>query len=152
MKKVISVLALFLCVGIIANAQPKMSVGVNAGVALPMGSFSDGYKTGFGGSGIFSYMVAPNIAVTGSIGYLTWTSKVGSDFTFSSVPVIAGGRMFFGNDPKLKFYGAAELGLHFCSFKVDVPYFGTSTTSETNFGLGIGGGALRRPARWRPSR
>jgi opacity protein-like surface antigen len=141
MKKVILVFVLFLCVGMISNAQSKMSAGVNAGVAFPMGDFGDGYKTGFGGSGVFSYMVTPEIALTGSIGYLTWTSKESSDATFRSIPVLVGGRYYFGNLPQIKFFGAAELGLHMSKVKIEVPFFGTQEESNTNFGFGIGGGA-----------
>ncbi|HEY7751674.1 MAG TPA: outer membrane beta-barrel protein [Ignavibacteriaceae bacterium] len=145
MKEFFIVLAVvFLTAGFI-NAQGKMALGVNAGVALPMGDFGDGYDMGFGGNGLFVYHASPNVDVTGSVGYLTWSGKDSSDFTFSSIPVMVGGKYLFGKG-KFNPYINAELGVHFVTFDTpEYTVFGQTvggSVSDTYFGWGIGAGFL----------
>ena len=70
---------------------------------------------GFGGQGNFAYHINPMLDVTASVGYLTWSGKE-ADYTFSSVPVLAGVRYYFGKD-KFKPYVAGELGMHFTTVR-----------------------------------
>ena len=72
MKQLLSVLLLAVLFTGFIHAQGKMALGVQGGVAIPMGDFGDAYKMGFGGQGTFAYHVNPMIDVTGSVGYLTW--------------------------------------------------------------------------------
>ena len=145
MKKILSVfVVLFLFTGLV-NAQDRMAIGFNAGIALPMGDFGDGYDMGFGGNAVFVYHTNPNLDITGSAGYLTWSSKVG-DFTFSSIPVLAGVRYLFGKG-KFNPYVAGEVGVHFTT--VDIPEIeilgitvGGGSVSDTFFGFGAGAGFL----------
>ena len=156
MKKVIAIsLLLFLFVSI-SNAQVgKMSIGGQAGISLPIGSFGDAANLGFGFMGNFFYRVHKDIDLTGTIGYLNWGLNTGNNSnvngSFSDVPVIVGGRYYFqqvGFTP----YGLAELGLHFVSGGVSFSYVdpftgktvssGAGAGSDTKFGLGLGGGFL----------
>lgn len=149
MKELLSLFTVLVLVTMftgITNAQSKMAVGLQAGAAIPLGDFGDGYKTGFGGQGTFAYHINPMFDVTGSVGYLTWSGK-DADYKFSSVPVLAGVRYYFGKD-KFNPYVAGELGIHFVTFDVPsifVPGFGTiggGSESKSYFGFGAGAGFL----------
>ncbi len=168
MKKFYPVLFAVLFVALFvgsSNAQSKMALGVQGGIAIPMGDFGDAVDLGFGGQGNFAYTVSPNLQVTGSVGYLTWSYKTDSDIasgSFSTVPVLAGIRYSF---PAKGFapYVMAQLGVHFwsSSFEIDLDplYDGMFKTSGTNsvnatqatyefsdngteFGFGVGAGFL----------
>ena len=165
MKRFVSVLAVFAIIVLFAgftNAQSKMAVGVQGGIAIPMGDFGDAVDLGFGGQGNFAFTVSPSLQVTGSLGYNTWSYKTESDIasgTFSSVPLLAGIRYTFpskGFEP----YVMAQLGVHFISSKFEINYdpllFKTNGVSSTNatqatyefsesstkFGFGAGVGFL----------
>ncbi len=150
MKKVMAiVMVLFLLVGV-SNAQVgKMAVEPNVTLALPLGDFGDANNIGFGGTVTFMYRVAPQIDLTGSLGYLTWGYK-DFDGSFSSIPFLVGARYYFSQG-SITPYAGAELGLHFSSASIEIPTFevfgqtyggGTETASSTDFGIGFGGGAL----------
>ncbi len=146
MKQLLSVLLIAVLFTGFINAQGKMAVGVQAGVAIPMGDFGDGYKMGFGGQGNFAYHINPMLDATGSIGYLTFSGKE-ADYTFSDVPVMLGVRYAFGKG-NFNPYASGELGLHFSSFSVPevvIPGFGTiggGSVSSTDFGIAVGVGFL----------
>lgn len=146
MKQLLSVLLLAVLFTGFINAQNKMAVGIQAGIALPMGDFGDGFDMGFGGTGTFAYHINPMLDVTASVGYLTWGAKEG-DATFSSIPVLVGARYYFGKD-KFNPYAAAELGIHFSTVdipEVIIPGFGTfggGSESGSDFGFGVGAGFL----------
>lgn len=145
MKKLLSVLSLLVLVTMFTGtyAQNKMGLSVQAGVFLPTGDFGDGAGTGFGGTATFVYDVSPMFQVTGSAGYATWGPKEslpsGYDYSFSSVPVLVGGRYSFGKDNFMP-YVLAELGLHFLSSSVEDPFFGKRSESSTKFGFAPGVG------------
>lgn len=141
MKKFFFALTVVILTTGFIHAQGKIALGVNAGVALPMGDFGDGYDMGFGGNGLFVYHATPNVDVTGSVGYLTWSGKDALDgATFSSVPVLVGGRYLFGKG-NFNPYVAAQLGMHFTTYDVEVMGFSTSG-SDSYFGWNIGAGFL----------
>jgi len=139
MKQLLSVLLLAVLFTGFINAQSKMAFGLQAGIAIPTGDFGDVYDMGFGGQGNFAYHINPMLDVTASVGYLTWSGK-DADYTFSSVPLLAGLRYYFGKD-KFKPYIAGELGVHFTSF--DYEFSGVSySSSDSYFGFGAGAGFL----------
>ena len=111
MKQLLFVLLLAVLFTGFINAQGKMALGVQAGIALPMGDFGDVYDMGFGGTATFAYHINPMLDITGSVGYLTWSGK-DLDYTFSSVPVLVGVRYYFGQG-KFHPYVTGELGMHF---------------------------------------
>ena len=145
MKQLLSVLLLAVLFTGFINAQSKMAFGLQAGIAIPTGDFGDGFDMGFGGQGNFAYHINPMLDVTASVGYLTWSGKE-ADYTFSSVPVLAGVRYYFGKD-KFKPYVAGELGMHFTTVEtpsyeyLGVTYDGGSS-SDSYFGFGVGAGFL----------
>lgn len=146
MKKLILVLFITVFAVSFVQAQGKIAIGANGGVFLPMGDFGDGYDMGFGGNAIFVYHLQPNLDITGSAGYQTWSGK-NADYTFSSIPVLAGIRYFFGKGKFLP-YVNGELGMHFVTVDVPaivIPGFGTvggGSSSDSFFGFGAGGGFL----------
>lgn len=147
MKKIlVTIVALFLFVGI-SQAQTKMSLGVGANVALPMGSFGDVASIGFGGGAKFEYELQPNFYLTGSGQYLIFSAKddiIGVDW--SIIPILAGAKYFFS--PAV--YGMAEIGMNFWSTTAKIPaitFGGTVirpaqevSTSGSDFGFAFGGG------------
>lgn len=141
MRNILSVFVIIFLFAGFLNAQGKMAVGFNAGIALPMGDFADGYDMGFGGNALFVYHASPNVDVTGSAGYLTWSGKDALDgSTFSSIPVMVGARYLFGKG-KFNPYLGAELGMHFSSF--DYEFMGVDySSSDSYFGWGAGAGFL----------
>lgn len=104
-----------------------------------------GTSMGFGANGTFFYGINDKIDVTGSLGYITW-SYSDWDGSYSTIPLLGGARYSFGDKSGFTPYASAEIGLHFVSLSFPTfSYFGesssTSSISETNFGIGIGGGA-----------
>jgi hypothetical protein len=151
MKKVLFTVLILLMVVSLTQAQSKgdMGIAAQAGIALPTGDFGDVYDMGFGGKAVFMYHLNPNMALTGSAGYLTWSRK--SDFgdgTFGTIPVLAGIRYFLGKGD-FKPYLTGEAGLFLSNFSYDVtivnPFTGTTISqtyddSGSDFGIALGGG------------
>lgn len=144
-KGIFFLLVLFLAVGNINAQKGKMHAGGQVGISLPIGNFGDAANLGFGFLGNFLYGIAPQIDLTGSIGYFSWGSDV-DQVSFSDVPLLFGGRYYF-NRSEFTPYGLAQLGLHFRSYEVasvSTPFgsFGGGSVSDTDFGLNLGGGFL----------
>ena len=145
MKKfalVLTVAALALMISSGAQAQGKMGASVGLEVLLPLGTFGDAAKIGIGGTGQFDYLLNPNIALTGKIGYITWGAKTGDtqgavEASFSGIPILVGGKYYFQPAGKTRFYGQFELGFFIMSVstKVNVPGFVSSdfSASSTEF-------------------
>jgi opacity protein-like surface antigen len=147
MKKILLSALLIAAVSVSVNAQDddqklKFSVGVEAG--LPIGDFSKSYGFGVGASAQADYKVGEKFAVTGSLGYLTFSAKsitipaiVFGGVTISPastvkgkaiglIPVLVGGKYNFSE----KLYGSGQLGLTFAS--------GGGTGSSFTFAPGVG--------------
>ena len=152
MKQLLSVILLAVLFTGFINAQGKIALGVQAGVAIPLGDFEKASKMGFGGQANFAYHISPMMDITASVGYLTWSQKdidgggvvTITGFKISSVPVMAGVRYYFGKG-KFKPYVTAELGLHFETVEtpsITIVGLGTvPSTSVTGSDFGFGGGA-----------
>lgn len=143
MKKIIiTLVSLFAFAGVYAQ-EGFHKIGVGAEVALPMGDFSEGFSTGFGATGKVFYGISDDADITGTIGYLHFGMK-GNEYVSGHVgmiPLQFGYRHNFGG-----FYAEPQIGLMFISSKADIKGMGgmfgdlSSTSSETKFSLGIGGG------------
>ena len=105
------------------------SVVVSGNLAIPFGDFSDGAGIGFGGTvtGIYSY--TPQIAFTGTAGYLMFGSKSAGttgnsvDVSTSAIPIMAGARYFLqpgGEGPQI--FVGGEIGFHLYSVSSDIEY------------------------------
>lgn len=128
------------------NAQKGvMKVEPSLVIGLPM----TGTNIGFGINGMFFYGINKNIDLTGTLGYVTWGYS-DIDASFSTIPILFGGRYSFDVEGSITPYGSAELGFHFTSASFDYPSYsyggttyggGSESVSSTEFGIGLGGGA-----------
>ena len=127
------------------NAQNKMAAGAGFIVSLPMGSFGDATKTGFGGTAAFEMSIIPQLVGVGNVGYITWGTDI-ENGSFSAVPVTVGVKYYFV--PNIPFYGLGQIGLSFFSVdygtpKIETPFgnFGVdASASSTEFTFVIGAG------------
>jgi Outer membrane protein beta-barrel domain len=60
------------CLVSVANAQSDFAIGVNGGLSLPVGQFTEFYQSGYGGSGQFMYNVSEQFMVVFTVGYNKW--------------------------------------------------------------------------------
>lgn len=150
MKKILFTVLAILCIVSFTNAQKKMAISVQGGIALPMGDFSDGeWKMGFGGTGTFIYNVNEHLGITGSAGYLTWSNDVLDNATFTDIPILGGVRYSFGKG-NFKPYILGEIGLHMLGYKYETQSYsymgytsgGEIDESESKFGFGFGAGFM----------
>ncbi len=138
-------LSSLLFIGTINAQKGVMKVEPSLVIAFPV----EGTNTGFGINGTFFYGINKNIDLTGTLGYISWGYS-GIDASFSSIPLLFGGRYSFDVQGTITPYAAAELGFHFTSSSFTIPAYnvggvtyggGTTSASSTEFGLGFGGGA-----------
>ncbi len=148
MKKLALVLMAVAALGSLSFAQKgAMAIGGDVGLFLPMGDAGDVYSMGFGVLPNFSYMMSENLALTGTVGYISWGAKeeiAGWDYSLSDIPIKAGVKYFFGQG-KMKPFVIGEAGLHMISATVKGTILGYSfdeSASETDFGFAAGGGIM----------
>lgn len=159
MKNLIRIFAVLLFASVITNAQGKLSLGFNGGLASPGGDFGDIYKSGFGGNGVLTFNLTGNILLSGSIGYYTMDidndkirEKAGSagnnlsiEAPMTIIPIMVGAKYLF-SPLIVKPYVSVELGLHSISIdEVSVTSNGQKTVfvteasqSETAWAIGAG--------------
>lgn len=121
--------------------ESPMGVSLQAGVSVPSGDFDNSAGLGVGGEGTFEYLINENLGLTGTLGYYEWGAKndlpQGFDYSFSTVPLLAGGKYFFMLGGFLPYVGA-QLGLNFVSLKQTVQIAGVNSNldeSSTKFGF-----------------
>ncbi|RYY40562.1 MAG: hypothetical protein EOO08_05380 [Chitinophagaceae bacterium] len=115
-KLVLSLAVAALALG--ANAQSsegkQLSFGIGARIALPIGSFGDGYSIGIGGEAQAEYMFSNTASAVGSIGYTTYAGKeidLGAFGKFKNpsaafIPIMVGARYY----PAQQFFVGAKVG------------------------------------------
>jgi hypothetical protein len=154
MKKLFAVLVVIALVASVASAQwgqGKMSAGVGAEVALPMGTAGDVYGLGIGGFGLFQYGINEDILGTAQVGYTSFMEKDvnGVKSSLGALTILVGGKYNLGKAVTPGFYGMLQLGIYSASAKATVPSvtvmgmtFGggeaTATSSEFVFAPGVG--------------
>lgn len=77
---------------------PKPSLNIGVELASPVGDFSETNKLGVGGSLKLAVPVASDLALTGSVGYLSFTGKdqtIGKSPAVNMIPLKAGVRFRF---------------------------------------------------------
>ncbi len=154
MKRLITVTFILILISSFAFAQEgKMTLGVGAELALPSGDFGDFAGTGFGGTANFLYHMNEQMAISGTVGYISWGGKsldlgfLGKyEYSYSAIPVLAGGRYYFSTGDS-RLYGSAEIGMYMFSFTVTVPSYefygvtfpgGETTESSSEFVIAPG--------------
>lgn len=141
MKKILAVVVVALClVGTASAQQGAMSVGGGLNLGLPLGNFGNGAGFGFGFQARFQYGMSDDLALAGSLGYISFGEK--NNVSSSVFPILASARYYF-TPGEGRVYGQADLGLTSFSQTVNISFggFGGSFSgSSTNFSLGFGGG------------
>lgn len=129
MKKLLSILAVVIAIAFTANAQ---KIGIQASVGLPMGDFKDvaDAKTGFGGTGTYFYEAEGAFMITGSIGFLSFSTDPDKG-SYMMIPVMAGARYAFSEGNFMP-YAGAEAGYSIFSFSASG---GGTAVSNNNIGL-----------------
>jgi hypothetical protein len=149
MKKLFAVIVAIALVASFTSAQElwgqgKMSAGVGAEFALPMGSVGDLYGIGIGGAGLFQYGLNEDILLTGQVGYTSFAEKtvgiVKSSMT--ALTILVGGKYNLASVTP-GFYGMLQLGIYSASEKgtgsIGVySYSLTVSSSEFVFAPGVG--------------
>ena len=140
MKKLFAVLVVIALVASFASAQSvwgqgKMSAGPGVELALPMGTFGDGYGIGIGGFGVFQYGINNDLLLTGTIGYTGYAEKNSSGYTSSELQFLVGGKYNLSNQVTPGFYGMLQIGI--VSFGVSYSGF-SSSESDLAFAPGVG--------------
>jgi opacity protein-like surface antigen len=131
-------ISVFVISSLQASSKEEMKIGGDIGIALPMGDFGDFANTGFGLNAVFSYFLNPQLAITGTLGYWSFGSKV-DGYSFSTVP-LNGGIQYRFNKGKFQPFVSAETLMFFNS--VSYKYLGYSASdSKTEFGFVPGIGA-----------
>lgn len=160
MKTLFKIFAVIILISLTVNAQGKLSLGFNGGLASPSGDFGDIYESGFGGNAILSFQLTDNILLSGSVGYFTMDFNndklaemtegsgvdVSVDAPISIIPVMVGGKYLLTTG-KFKPYVTAELGIH--SMSIDEAavtingekFVFKESASETKTAWAIGAGA-----------
>jgi hypothetical protein len=142
MKKTTPVFLLLLVLSFVGNAQKgNNQISIGPEVDLPIGSFNDIYKVGFGGTikGLLGVGTAGQVTLmTGFSSFKGKSSGAGGfDFssqTFNIIPILLGYRQNFSG-----FYAEPLAGL--AIYKTKVTGF---SESETRFTYGIGAGYAQK--------
>ncbi|MFZ4400657.1 MAG: hypothetical protein ACOYO1_11525 [Bacteroidales bacterium] len=115
MKKIWTlILVFFLIAGFSSVTNAQISVGVNAGVANPMGSFQQGYNMGFGGYATAAYTLNEKIAIGFNTGFYTFKGidyPAGSNSSTRIIPIFADFKFFLNTDGFMPYVGTG-LGLY----------------------------------------
>ncbi len=162
MKKFIAALTILISLSSLSIAQSgNMAVGFNGTMSIPIGDFNDIAKMGFGASGSFFFKLSDSFEATGTLGFISWggdkleltnTSSSSVSGSFTTIPVLVGGRYIMDGETFLP-YVSGELGFHIFSSgdqKVEInDIVVANQKGETNlyFGLGLGVGAIYEVSR-----
>ena len=121
----------------VTGAFAQFSLGLE--LALPMGDFGDVFNMGFGGSVNYTKPINDNISWTAYAGYQTFSAKddvvgSGNSLTYSAIPIMGGIKYYF-QESGAGLYGELDLGFIFETVSSDIGGFGSSSVSETDFGI-----------------
>lgn len=133
-----------------SSAVAQFSGGLEVG--LPMGTFSDVAKVGFGASVKYEASIKDKLSWTGSAGFLSFggnsftVGTISGEYGSVSVIPIIGGIKYYFNEASNGLYASADLSINFISYSVLYPNSGngngyttgTASTSRIGFAPGIG--------------
>lgn len=130
MKKLMTiVLAIVLIAGFTSTSKAQISIGAKVGLALPMGTFGDGFGMGFGGAAIGEYALNENMAVGLSLGFYSFGEKNSSGITYSIIPIVADFKYFFQTKGFMPYVGAG-LGMYLGSV-----HYASASVSGSDLGF-----------------
>jgi hypothetical protein len=114
-----------LCVEAQKGDEKQFKLGAGAMLGLPVGDITSKASLAFGVDLLGEYAVAPEIALTLSVGYTDWAKKSGVNGNWGFIPVFAGGKYYFTD----QIYGSLQAGISF---------WADGTKSEFVFAPGVG--------------
>jgi len=113
--------------------QSDFALGVNGGLAIPVGEFTEFYSSGYGANGQFMYNVSNQFMVTLTVGYHKWdvdqdavnakAKESGNDITFdlqsdlSVMPLYIGARYYLASGKHRPFF-SVDFGGYSYNFKL----------------------------------
>ncbi|MFZ4414262.1 MAG: hypothetical protein ACOYOV_14360 [Bacteroidales bacterium] len=110
MKKIISIaVVVLLIVGFTSATKAQINVGAKLGVAIPVGSFAQGYNMGFGGYASAAYSLNEKMELGFNMGFYAFK---GTDFPANNnpstriIPVFADFKYFLNTDGFRPYVGA----------------------------------------------
>jgi opacity protein-like surface antigen len=147
MKKLLFLTALlFISITSYSQTFQKSFASLGGVVSIPVGNISDGWGVGFNIHGNAGYVFHKNIAARVDLQYNTFPYKETGEYSGYSLKStsIMGDVMvgMFDKESDIKPYGLVGMGLYLNSVS-DMKYQGVtyySGSSETNFGMKVGGG------------
>ena len=101
-------------IGYCSTATAQFSIGAKAGVAMPVGSFGQGYNMGFGGIANAAYAIKENMSIGFNAGFYAFK---GTDFPASTepsariIPIFADFKYFFDTEGFMP-YVSTGLGVY----------------------------------------
>jgi Outer membrane protein beta-barrel domain len=138
MKLLLSIFGLsFLTISFVQAQSEAARISVGPEINVPIGDFSDGTSLGLGVSAFYEKSIKDKLTVMGGIGYTQWLLEgdFDSNLRFSMIPIQGGVKY----DVTPKAYLQGLLGLHI--FRASINFGDVrESESETDFGLGLGGG------------
>jgi opacity protein-like surface antigen len=149
LKVAVAALAMMLSAG---AASAQIWIGPTGGFTFPMGDFGDVSNTGFHLGVTGDYALMGGFSIGGDILWHRSTGKddyekalsalngVPTDVTFDIVPITVHGKFAFPGQSRYQPYLKAGLGIYHTSSKIDAGSAGSSSRSDNNFGVNIGGG------------
>ncbi|MDH4069341.1 MAG: porin family protein, partial [Ignavibacteria bacterium] len=164
MKTCFSILALLIATSTTTRAQLTYGSEVTGNLMIPTSSFSDAFKTGYGGTLGMFFDMQDNLRVTLSGGYLSsgvkesgvqsmyeqagGTGTISPTGSVKTIPLLLGLQLI--TPGPMRIYGALEAGIYI--YRVDVSATITDNTGSSNvrladetrteFGVNAGFGAL----------
>jgi hypothetical protein len=120
---------------VVAGGKGSKIIGADVVGILPLGDYSDLVDFGIGAVGRFEFGLTDEITLTGRVGYI-YHLGAPDGFTFSMIPVLAGGTYKIGPSGLSVF---AELGI--TNIRTSIDFMGVSgSDSTTKFSIGGGVG------------
>ncbi|MBN8584644.1 MAG: outer membrane beta-barrel protein [Ignavibacteria bacterium] len=147
--KMLLFLAALIFIGVTTYSQTyqKSFASLGGVISIPVGDISVAWGVGFNVHGNAGYVFHKNVAARVDLQYNTFPYKESGDYSGYSLKStsIMGDVMvgMFDKDADIKPYGLVGMGLYLNSVS-DMKYQGVTYyrgSSETNFGMKIGGGA-----------
>ncbi len=136
-----AVLVLFLMLAVSASEAQLLetpgafAVGPAFEISFPIKALADKVATGFGGSARVEYVAMKNIALVGTVGYLSWGSNDVPNVTSKAhaFELLAGPKFGFGSGV----YGGIDLGIYMASTEFSVSGVDPLKKDETKAMAGV---------------
>jgi outer membrane protein W len=126
MKNRISIALVTLLFSLLFFNSCKAQFSAGLQLAVPLGSFTDVAKTGFGVHGSYEASFKESVNWTASLGYVTFAGQpfLGGEFGNTSMVPIQVGLKYYFTGSNNGFYGAVGMGISFISYSIAYPNSG----------------------------